>query len=89
MNPQITVPPSPTNIWQLAPADYQALIAQRVLILSSNPDGTQIQITLTATVYQPQAQIEALNAQITADQAEVAQATAAEQTNQQSNQITS
>jgi hypothetical protein len=71
MNP-ISITVDPTGAYQLANADYEALIAQGALLLSTNPDGTQIRLTLTASVYDPVALATDLNNQITALQAQLA-----------------
>lgn len=79
MNPITLTPDSTNTFYQLAAADFLTLTNQGVLILSANAGGLQIQIIITANLYQPQAQVVALQAEVAADQAVITQDTTAEQ----------
>lgn len=76
----ITLTPDLTNtFYKLDIADFQALSAQGVLILATNPDGTQIQVSLTGQVYDAPAAVATDQAQLTADQSKLSMDQAAEQ----------
>lgn len=83
MNP-ITLTPDPTNtFYQIAPADYESLISNpEPLVLSTNPDGAQVKISLSATIYDTTTQEESLQKQIAQKEMELSQAQAVDQTAQ-------
>lgn len=73
----ISISQDPSGAWNLQPTDYQTLLSS--LLLSTNPDGTIVQITLTAVVYNAIALEAQDQAIITAEQTKLATDTAAAQ----------
>lgn len=64
-----------TGGFDLLSADYQTLLS--ALIISANPDGAQIKVSLSASLYNPANELKTLQAQEVILQSKIDQDTAA------------